>query len=137
MENLIALAEKRKEEYNNELNQGTDCPVYYVYDLVENYLEGDVEVYVSNNRHKTSVYIDRDYVDPDDEDISEGFRQNGYTIFYTDKLVAMFLTREDAIDYLKYQKHNMSEYAYYYIDTVGYGNKVTKSIIQEIENLSK
>ena len=44
------------------------------------------------------------------------------TRFYIDRIIAFFLTSEAAHDYLKYQKHNLSD-AYVYVFYSGYANQ--------------
>jgi len=49
--------------------------------------------------------------------------------FYVDVFKGVFLTSEAAHDYLKYQKHNLSEKAFVYVEYSGYGNKQMDALL--------
>lgn len=51
------------------------------------------------------------------------------TRFYTDRIIAFFITSEAAHDYLKYQSHNLSD-AYVYVFYSGYGNKQMDALLR-------
>ena len=44
------------------------------------------------------------------------------TMFYTDRIIAFFLTSQAAHDYLQYQSHNMND-PYVYVFYSGYANR--------------
>ena len=51
------------------------------------------------------------------------------TEFFTDVLIAFFLTRKGADDYLEYQKHNLTNEAYIYTFYSGYANREMDNIL--------
>jgi hypothetical protein len=51
------------------------------------------------------------------------------THFFTDRIIAFFLTSKGANDYLQYQSHNLQN-AYVYVFYSGYGNREMDKILQ-------
>jgi hypothetical protein len=118
---------KREQEIKDRKNLGTRQPIYVVLDLQENIIEGHTDYSPSVN------YYGKDWIhgyadeDLDSENMEFSDTTNGmkkpkeFTKFYTDRIIAFFLTSEAAHDYLKYQSHNLSD-AYVYVFYSGYAN---------------
>lgn len=118
---------KREQEIKNGKNLATKQPIYVVLDLQENFCSGHSDYESSTNyrgRRWENGYIDtsldgeeREFCETDEgmEDPAE------VTKFYTDRIIAFFLTSEAAHDYLKYQSHNLFD-AYVYVFYSGYAN---------------
>lgn len=119
---------QREIEFENGDNLATANPIYVVFDLAANIIEGHTSMYCStNNKGKECEYLYADYNDCHDEieffESTDGLKNpEPVTRFYTDRFVAFFLTRKAAKDYLSYQSHNMSNEAYIYVFSTGYGN---------------
>jgi hypothetical protein len=124
----------RKKEIEKGKNLATRQPIYVVLDLQEHFVSGhsDYSSY-TNNRGKVFTY---GYID---ESLDSECRQfkvsekrmkspSEVTRFYTDRIVAFFLTSKGAHDYLKYQKHNLSN-AYVYVFYSGYANKEMDALL--------
>lgn len=119
---------KRKNEIELGLNLSIRNPIYVVLELQENICSGHSE-YSSSTNYKgidfesgyMDIGIDPEYATFTDTD--DGMIDPiEITRFYTDRIVAFFLTSESAHDYLSYQKHNLTN-AYVYVFYSGYGNK--------------
>lgn len=128
---LIPLREKEIEEGKN---LATSQPIYVVLDLVENCVSGHSEYSpITNYRNKS---FERGYIDDATDLEFKVFKKTDkrmknpseVTRFYTDSIVAFFLTSKGAHDYLKYQAHNL-ENAYVYVFYSGYGNKEMNSLL--------
>ena len=122
---------QRKQEIEEEKNSGTRQPIYVVMDLQENYISGHIEFDrsgVPNNHHSDAQigYVDDYNPNCEDREIKNtkiGMTEpSEITMFHTDVIVAFFLTRKGAEDYLKYQSHNLND-AYIYTFYSGYGNR--------------
>ena len=119
---------KREQEILDGKNLSTRQPIYVVLDLQENYCSGHSEYTLPTNyigRDMEYGYIDL-LLDPEYRKFNEtddGMEDpEAITRFYTDRIIAFFLTSEGAHDYLKYQSHNLSD-GYVYVFYSGYGNK--------------
>lgn len=118
---------KREREIAEGENLGTRQPIYVVLDSKENYCSGHSNYSLSTN------YRGRDmeygYIDTSLDSEYREFRKTDdgmeepeeVTKFYTDRIIAFFLTSEAAHDYLKYQGHNLTD-GYVYVFYSGYGN---------------
>lgn len=119
---------QREQEIKEGRNLCTRQPIYVVLDLTENVVTGHSEYTASTN------YLGRDweygYIDNslDAEDMvftptDEGMKEpKEITRFFTDRIIAFFLTSEAAHDYMDYQSHNLMN-PYVYVFYTGYGNK--------------
>ena len=119
---------KREQEIKDGKNVMTRQPIYIVLDLQENFCSGH-SIYESSTNYKgrkwENGYIDisldgeeREFCETD-----EGMKETEeVTKFYTERIVAFFLTSEAAHDYLEYQSHNLID-AYVYVFYSGYANR--------------
>ena len=119
---------KREQEIKDGKNLMTRQPIYIVLDLQENFCSGH-SIYESPTNYKgrkwENGYIDisldgegREFCEAD-----KGMEEpEEVTKFYTERIVAFFLTSEAAHDYLGYQGHNLSD-AYVYVFYSGYANR--------------
>lgn len=118
---------KREQEIKDGKNLSTKQPIYVVLDLQENIVSGHSE-YSSFTNYKNKAF-QFGYVDMDLDCESREFiliddnmsNPEKITRFWTDRIVAFFLTSESAHDYLKYQSHNLSD-PYVYVFYSGYRN---------------
>ena len=120
---IIPIREKEIEEGKN---LATLNPIYVVLDLCEQFVSGHTD-YTPTTNYKGKLpefgYFDTDG-DPDErefENVGMGLNVEPVTKFYTDRIVAFFLTSQGAYDYLKYQSHNLRD-PYVYVFNVGYRN---------------
>jgi hypothetical protein len=119
---------QRKKEIEEGKNAGTANPIYVVLDLNEHVVSGHSDYYLGTNLKEVPCKFG--YLDTllDTERIkfretNKGMKQpEDVTQFFTDRIIAFFLTRKGAEEYLKYQSHNLSKHAYIYVFTPGYGN---------------
>lgn len=132
------IEEQRRKEYAEHRNMSMEHPTYLVLDPYERWASGHYHDYgltstLSDKFSDEEGYIDlaeecedREFFEYDDcmQDSEE------VTRFYVDRLVAIFLTRKGAEDYLKYQSHNMSERAYIYGFGTGYSNWELKELFE-------
>ena len=122
---IIPLREKEIEEGKNIC---TRQPIYVVLDLQENYVSGHSDYSPSTNYK--GLPFEFGYIDEQLEGELRTFKKSDkqmkkpseITKFYTDRIVAFFLTSKNAHDYLKYQSHNL-ENPYVYVFYSGYANK--------------
>jgi hypothetical protein len=118
---------KREQEIKEGKNLSTKQPIYVVLDLQENFCSGHSE-YKSSTNYKGKEW-EEGYID-----IGLDFEERKFcesdekmekpekiTKFYTDRIVAFFLTSEAAHYYLEYQSHNLRD-AYAYVFYSGYRN---------------
>lgn len=118
---------KREQEIKDGKNFATRQPIYVVLDLQENIIDGHTHYSPSVN-YKGKDWI-HGYADAALDSEYMEFKVSPYrmkkpkefTKFYTDRIIAFFLTSEAAHDYLKYQSHNLSD-AYVYVFYSGYAN---------------
>lgn len=118
---------KREQEIEEGKNLSTRQPIYVVLDLRENYCSGHSD-YLSITNYKDKDF-EYGYIDTALECEEREFRESDegmihpeeVTRFWTDSIVAFFLTSEAAHDYLRYQGHNLSD-AYVYVFYSGYRN---------------
>lgn len=124
----------RKQEIIEGKNCATSQPIYVVLDLQENIVSGHTDYTPSTNYKGLEWefgYMD-ERLDPEDRE----FKLSGVimakpiriTRFYTDRIVAFFLTSKGASDYLEYQKHNLNN-GYVYVFYSGYGNKEMNKLL--------
>ena len=119
---------RRAQEIRHSKNLGTAQPIYVVLSLTEHCCEGHSEMisHTTNNCNKVPKYGNIDMgEEPELRELkgtSEGMKEpEKVTVFWTDQVVAFFLTSEDAHDYKEYQSHNMTE-PYVYVFHSGYRN---------------
>lgn len=148
---------QRYKEINEGKNDATRHPIYVVLDLRECAVEGHIThiTPITNYKEKPLEigYVERAQRGNDDDDeidndtfytTDEGMlKPEEVTRFWVDSIVAFFLTKKDAEDYLKYQAHNLNE-PYIYTFCMGYSNwhldklfdkEDTKSITEKSKNL--
>ena len=118
---------KREQEIKEGKNLATRQPIYVVLDLQENFCSGHSDYELSTNyrgRRCAKGYIDTS-LDGEERvfcETDEGMEEpEEVTKFFADRIIAFFLTSEAANDYLKYQRHNLSD-AYVYVFYSGYAN---------------
>lgn len=119
---------QRQLEIENGENAATRQPIYVVLDMQENYVSGHSDMTPSTNYRGKQMefgYIDRN-LDSENCEFKKSDkrmkRPEAVTKFYTERIIAFFLTRKAAKEYLKYQKHNLSD-GYIYIFYSGYANR--------------
>lgn len=129
---IIPLREK---EIKEGKNQATRQPIYLVLDLQENIVSGhsDYSAYTNyKGLNQEFGYID-DFLDSEDIEFNKTSykmrRPVEVTRFFTDRIIAFFLTSKGANDYLEYQSHNLKN-AYVYVFYSGYGNREMDKILQ-------
>lgn len=123
---------QRAKEIKAGQNAGTRQPIYVVMDLNFSFISGhDDEEWISdfllNYKRKSAEF---GYIDTSKEIEDRTFLETAcsdacekVTKIYTDKIIAFFLTRKGAEEYLEYQKHNLTEAAYIYTFYSGYANR--------------
>jgi len=143
--NLNYLTEEimpqREAEIEAGKNLGTAHPIYAVIDLDYNYIGGhDVEGWlsgsslISKNKDKELGYLDlaEDLEDREFSESSEGMvSPDKVTKIYTDNIIAFFLTKKGAKEYLEYQAHNLSDEAFIYVFNPGYSNHELKTLFKK------
>lgn len=118
----------REHEIRKGKNLMTRQPIYVVLDLQVNIIEGHTHYSPSVNykgKDWTHGYADAALGSEDMEFKKSpgGMKKpKKFTKFYTDRIIAFFLTSEAAHDYLRYQGHNLSD-PYVYVFYSGYGNR--------------
>ncbi len=118
---------KREQEIKDGKNLCTRQPIYVVLDLQENFLTGHSEYEPSTNymgkRFEFGYFdMDDDFEFREFKDTYDGMLSpEEVTRFWTDRIIAFFLTSESAHLYLKSQAHNL-ENPYVYVFYSGYGN---------------
>lgn len=127
---------KREQEIKDGKNLATRQPIYVVLDLQENIVEGHIHYSPSVNYKGESWvhgYADTS-LDSEDMEFKEeptDMKNPGkYTKFFTDRIIAFFLTSEAAHEYLEYQSHNLSN-AYVYIFYSGYANQQMDKLLRD------
>jgi hypothetical protein len=109
-------------------NLSTSQPIYVVLSMQENYVSGHSNFTPATNYRGwrwQNGYFDEALNDEDrifklnDKKMKKPFE---VTKFFTEIIVAFFLTNKAARAYLKYQKHNLNN-AYVYVFYSGYANK--------------
>lgn len=126
----------REHEIEDGKNLSTRHPIYVVLDLVENFASGHNEYYVSSNLK--SIEQEHGYVDLELDDEDRQFvlsdenliNPESVTRFYTDRVVAFFLTSQAAHEYLKYQSHNLTN-GYVYVFNAGYRNYQMEKLLND------
>jgi hypothetical protein len=117
----------REQEIKDGENLGTRQPIYAVLELQENYCSWHSE-YTPITNYK-GVEMDFGYIDTSLDSENYKFKTSSkgmktpleITRFFTDRIIAFFLTSKAAHEYLQYQKHNLSN-GYVYAFYSGYGN---------------
>ncbi len=118
----------RAKEIEEGKNLGTAQPIYVVLDLQENICSGHNQYSTNRTNHKGERpkwgYKSCNY-SPELSEFSttkDGLRNpEPVTLFYTDRIIAFFLTSEAAHAYLQHQAHNLKN-PYVYVFYSGYGN---------------
>ena len=118
---------RREQEIKDGKNLATRQPIYVVLDLHENYVSGH-SGYTNSTNYKGKPF-EFGYIDNalDSESMEFSEEDTGMelpveiTRFWTDRIIAFFLTSEAAHKYLSYQSHNLKD-AYVYVFYSGYGN---------------
>lgn len=130
----------REKEIEKGLNAATKNPIYFVYDLEERIVSGHTEFPLCCNlKEKDSEF---GFLDMDEEPENRVFYPNievnnkflnlrPVTRFWIDKYKGIFLTREGADNYLRLQKHNLSDEAYIYVHSPGYRNAEMEKLFEE------
>jgi hypothetical protein len=124
---IKTLIPQREKEIKEGENLSTVNPIYIVYDLIENVCSGFSDYSLTTNlkcKPMEQGYID-DWLYIEERE----FKDNSdnmttpieVTRFWTDRLVAIFLTSKEAHYYLKYQSHNLND-PYVYVHSTGYKN---------------
>jgi len=128
------LLPRREQEIKDGKNLATRQPIYVVLDLQENYISGHSDYTPSTNykgKDWEFGYIDND-IDSEGQEFktsdAEMIKPFEVSRFFTDRIIAFFLTSCGAHDYLKYQSHNLNN-AYVYVFYSGYGNKEMDSLL--------
>jgi hypothetical protein len=119
---------QRAKELEEGKNLATRNPIYVVLELEEHVCSGHSEFTGSTNHSEKNWefgYIDMS-LDLEDRDFQETdeamIEPEPVSRFWTDNIVAFFLTMEAANDYLQYQSRNLLE-PYIYVFSPGYGNR--------------
>ena len=126
---------QRKREIEAGKNASTRQPIYVVLSLNEQICSGHNEFGMNTNMKGIDPefgYIDMDKNAEDRVFSTSDKRMKNpqeVTRYYTDTIVAFFLTRKGAEDYLKYQKHNMHN-GYIYVFYSGYGNREMDALLK-------
>lgn len=132
------LMPMREAEIKDGKNLCTSYPIYVVLDLQENIVSGHSEYSPSTNYKGKGFefgYVDMDLdcecreFMPTDDNMSS---PEEITRFWTDRIIAFFLTSEGAHNYLIYQSYNLSSDAYVYVFNAGYGNREMFSLFDSI-----
>jgi len=126
---------KREQEIKEGKNLATRQPIYVVLDLQENYCSGHSD-YTNSTNHKGKGW-ECGYIDSALESELREFKKSDkrmkrpekITRFFTDRIIAFFLTSEAANDYLKYQSHNLTD-AYVYVFYSGYANRQMDTLLE-------
>ena len=122
----------RKKEIKEGKNLSTRQPIYVVLDLHENICSGHSDFNMTVNYigiEPKHGYIDENEAEPTFELSGTGMKSPiEVTQFYTDRVIAFFLTSESAHDYLIYQKHNLHK-PYVYVFYSGYGNREMNALL--------
>lgn len=122
-----------------EIKQGKNCatrqPIYVVLSMQENFISGHSEYTPSTNYRGWDWqygYIDG-YLDHEDRvfKLTDKRMKEPLEVskFYTERIIAFFLTSKAAHDYLKYQKHNLN-HGYVYVFYSGYANHEMDSLFK-------
>jgi hypothetical protein len=126
---------QRAKEIKQGKNLATAQPIYVVLDLIEGVCSGHDDFSSHRNYHgKQSVhgYIDQSLDGECIEFKTSDKRMKDpieVTQFWTDRIIAFFLTSKGAHEYLKYQKHNMNK-GYVYVFYSGYANREMNQLLQ-------
>ena len=129
--NIDYLVEEVLPQRAKEIAEGKNCatrqPIYVVLSLIEHCCSGHNDYSMNTNYKGINAefgYIDTS-ADPEDrkfnESDSEMIKPEAVTKYYTDSIIAFFLTSQAAHDYLKYQSHNLND-GYVYVFYSGYRN---------------
>ena len=125
---------QREKEIAEGKNEGTRQPIYVVMDVMESISFDHVELnYLSyNGKEPQKGYFDAALEDEDREfkEYKDGLKNpRPCTLIYSDMIVAFFLTRKGAEEYLEYQKHNLNK-GYIYTFYSGYGNREMDKLLE-------
>ena len=132
---------KREQEIREGKNLSTRQPIYVVLDLQENFCSGHSDYSPMTNYKDIDCkhgYLDDSFDSEEQEfcETDEGmFNPIEVTRFYTDRIIAFFLTSEAAHDYLRYQEHNLTG-GYVYVFYSGYANIQMDELLKNDKPLS-
>jgi hypothetical protein len=139
--NLKYLTEEilpiREKEIIDGKNLSTKNPIYVVIDLVDNYVSGHSDF--SPNTNLKGIPFSLGYIDKylDSESMQFNEKNTGMqkpfevSRFYTDRIIAFFLTSQAAYEYLKYQSHNLNN-PYVYVFHCGYANEQMEKLLEKL-----
>ena len=125
---------QREKEIAEGKNAATRQPIYVVLDLCCFFVSGHSDYSASINcKGKPYEY---GYIDEAEcyearefkADKAQAIRPQEVTKIYFDRVVAFFLTRKAAEEYMEYQAHNL-ENPYLYVFYSGYGNKEMDNLL--------
>ena len=120
----------RAQEIADGKNAATRSPIYIVYSMQDQYLTGHTtnRSPITNYRgiEHENLYIKSEWEEDAEllEEIPRKDNENDYeeiTRIWIDEFKALFITREAAENYLKYQAHNLHN-PYIYTHHAGYRN---------------
>ena len=128
------LIPQREKEIEEGKNACTRQPIYVVMDVVKEVILDHVEINPSPyNEIKPRIGYYDIAADPENRVFkkSNNGMENPYpcTIIYLDKVIASFLTRKGAEEYLEDQKHNLNK-GYIYTFYSRYGNKEMDKLLE-------
>lgn len=130
---------QREKEIKEGRNAHTKQPIYVVMSVQENIVLNHVDIDDCNYCGKQSKmgYYDL-FLDSENREFSESDEgmKNAIpcTQYFTDKIVAFFLTRKAAEEYLEYQKHNLYE-SFIYVFYSGYKNREMDMLFKNGEEI--
>jgi hypothetical protein len=133
---IDTIIPQREKEIEEGKNAGTRQPIYVVLDLQEHAISGHTDYsLITNHKGKRLEhgYIDLE-LDSESREFNIGFKRmlnpEKVTRFWTDKIIAFFLTRKAAEEYMEYQRHNLRD-AYIYTFYSGYRNLEMDSLLND------
>ena len=126
----------REREIEDGKHLSTRNPIYVVLDLQENIVSGHSD-YSSVTNYKGLDY-EFGFVDDGIDFESKEFKESDegmiepteITRFYTDRIIAFFLTSKAAHEYLEYQSHNLQK-PYVYVFNCGYRNIEMETLLKD------
>lgn len=128
------ITPQREQEIKEGKNACTRQPIYIVLDLQENIVEG-YSNYTPSTNYK-GIDWQYGYVDNALDCEDRVFRLSDkkmkkpveITRFFTDRIIAFFLTSKAAHEYLEYQSHNLKN-PYVYVFYSGYANRQMDNLL--------
>lgn len=116
---------QRAKEIKEGKNLATRQPIYVVLDLRENICSGHTDYSIACNYK--GIEPKHGYIDENEEEpifkLSDKRMVSPVEVtqFFTDRIIAFFLTSKSAHEYLRSQKHNLNK-GYVYVFYSGYAN---------------